>query len=395
MDRPIHWRLSAGVRHLERSVMRDLLALAVDPDIISFAGGLPPSESLPVAEYQACLDHVLARDGARALQYSPQYEPLRTWIAGHMQARGVPCAPEQIFLTNGAQQGLAILSRLFLDPGEPAAIEAITFTGVQQVTAGSGAIVRPVAIDPHEGVDVGAFEAALERKPHPRLAIVIPAFHNPLSASLSAEKRASLAAVAARYAVPLVEDDPYSALQFEGEPVPPIKAYDEAGFVFYLGSFSKMLAPAVRLGWIVAPSEFVPKVTVVRESFDLESSTLTQRAIAEFTDRGLLEPHLAGVRQLLRQRRDAMLEALDRHLRLPAQWTEPHGGLFVWLTLPEDIDSWQLFERAVERQVAYIPGSAFAVDGGQRNTIRLSFSNVTPARIDEGIGRLAAVLEGG
>jgi len=373
--------------------MRDLLSLAVDPDIISLAGGLPPSDALPVADYQACLQHVLERDGARAMQYSPQYEPLRAWIAEHMRARGVPCAPDQIFLTNGAQQGLAILSRLFLDPGEPAVIEAITFTGIQQVTAGSGAVVRPVAIDPHDGVDLDELEAALSQAPRPRLAIVIPAFHNPLSASLTADKRAKMAALAARYAVPLVEDDPYSTLQFEGEPVPPIKAYDEAGFVFYLGSFSKMLAPAVRLGWIVAPSEFVPKVTVVRESFDLESSTLTQRAVAEFVGRGLLEPHLEEARRLLLERRDALVGALDRHLNLPAEWTHPHGGLFVWLTLPVGIDSWQLFEQAVERKVAYIPGAAFAVEGGQRNTIRLSFSNATPERIDEGVARLAQVLE--
>ncbi len=240
--------LSTEVSYLKRSVMRDLLSLATAPENISLAGGLPASEFLPLAEYQDCLNAVLTRDGCRAMQYSPQYAPLRAWIADYMRGRGVACDERQIFITNGAQQGLTILSRLLLDPGQPAVIESATFTGIQQVTAGRGADVRAVPTDLQTGVDVDALEAAFRQPPKPRLAVIIPDFHNPLGVSLSRDKRAQIAELAARYGVPVIEDDPYSALRFAGEPLPPIKAYDEAGYVFYLGSFSKMLAPSVRLG---------------------------------------------------------------------------------------------------------------------------------------------------
>jgi 2-aminoadipate transaminase len=385
-------KYSQEMAHLERSVMRDLLSLAVDPEIISFAGGLPASDALPLAEYRQCLNRVLERDGASALQYSPQWGPLKEWLADWMEQRGVQCQPDQVFITNGAQQGLAILSRLFLDPGDPAVIENIVFTGIQQVTKGRGAAVRPVEVNSASGVRVSEFERALSKAPRPRLAVLVPSFHNPLSATIPVESRRAIAELAARYSVPLVEDDPYSPLHFEGELAPPIKAFDEAGLVFYLGSFSKLLAPAVRLGWMVVPEAHLPQITVVRESLDLESSTLTQRAVAEFLVGNGLKHHLEEVRSLHRTRCQAMLAALDQHLGEHARWTQPQGGLFIWLTLAEGLDSWQLFERAVERKVAYIPGSAFAVDGGSRNTMRLNFSNANPNQIEEGVSRLAQVI---
>lgn len=387
--------LSAETATLKRSVMRDLLKLVVAPDIISLAGGLPAGELLPVEQLRASLDAVLRRDGLRALQYSPMHEPLRRAIADRMRSRGVPCEPEQVFITNGAQQGLSILSRLLLDPGQPAVIEAITFTGIQQVTAGRGAALRTVPTDLRSGVDVDALEEAMRRQPRPRLAVVIPDFHNPLGVTLTAGKRARIAELAARYRVPVIEDDPYSALRFAGQPLPPIKAYDEAGMVFYLGSFSKMLAPASRLGWIVAPAHLLPRITVLRESVDLESSTLMQRAIGYFLEQGWLEPHLARFNAANCLRRDAMLAALEQHLGGWARWTAPEGGLFVWVTLPEGIDAWDLLPAAIERQVAYVPGAAFAVDGGFRNTLRLNFSNVQPELIPTAVQRLAGVVRRG
>ncbi len=387
--------LSAETTTLKRSVMRDLLKLAAAPDIISMAGGLPCGEFLPVEELRTCIDDVLRSDGVRALQYSPMHEPLRQWIAESMRGRGVPCQPEQVFITNGAQQGLTILSRLLLDPGQPAVIEAITFTGIQQVTAGRGAAIRTVPTDLRSGVDVDALEEAMRRRPRPRLAVVIPDFHNPLGVSLSAEKRARIAELAARYRVPLIEDDPYSALRFAGQPLPPIKAYDEAGVVFYLGSFSKMLAPASRLGWIVAPARLLPQITVLRESIDLEASALMQRAVSRFLELGLLEQHLARFNAANRERRNALLAALEQHLGGWASWTEPEGGLFVWVTLPEHVDAWDLLPAAIERQVAYVPGAAFAVEGGYRNTLRLNFSNVRPELIPTAVERLAEVVRRG
>ncbi len=385
-------RLSREGYNLQRSVMRDLLRFAVDPNVISLAGGLPASECLPLDGLKECLDTVLSRDGPRALQYSPQHMELRGWIADYMGSRGVSCTPEEIFITNGNQHGLAILSRLFLDPGEPAVIEEVTFTGIHQVTVGRDAEVRTLPTDLDSGVLVESFEEALKTSPAPRLAVLITDFHNPLGVSIAEEKRAELAGLAAKHGVPLVEDDPYAPLRFRGKAIPSIKAHDEAGMVFYLGSFSKMLAPALRLGWIVAPADLMPRITTLRESFDLESSTLFQRAVAEFVSRGMLEPHLERITAAHGERCATMLRALDEHLSDVARWSKPDGGVFVWVSLPERLDTTEMFHQAIERQVAYIPGGVFSVDGSTKNALRLNFSNVKPEAIEEGVARLAVPI---
>ncbi len=385
-----HFNISKTARQLQRSVMRDLMKYAVDPDIVSMAGGLPASECLPVEVLQDCADRVLSRDRSEALQYGPPFEPLKEWIANYMQKQGVDCTAEQIHITNGAQQGLAILSRLFCDPGEPAVIEAVTFTGVQQVTVGRRLLVETVPTDLQTGVDVEALERAFKRDPRPQMAILIPNFHNPLGVSISVEKRRAILALAEKYAVPIVEDDPYSPLRFSGRAVPSMKALDRSGMVFYIGSFSKMLAPAARLGWIVAPGELGDRITVLRESLDLESSQLWQRIVFEFLDHGHLEPHLDRLNSVNRRRKEICIRELQKHLApLGVHWTDPQGGLFIWLTLPEGIDSMRMFRRVIAKKMAYIPGGAFAVKGGYQNTIRLNFSNLADDQIPVAIQRLA------
>jgi 2-aminoadipate transaminase len=384
--------LSREAAHLKRSVMRELLRFAVDPSVISLAGGLPAGEFLPLGPLGECLEAVLSKDGPRALQYSPMHMELREWIADYMGTRGVSCTPEEIFITNGNQHGLAILSRLLLDPGEPAVIEEVTFTGVHQVTTGRDAAIRAVPTDLATGVDPDAVEEAFRASPRPRMAVFITDFHNPLGVSVAADKRGRLAELAAEHGVPLIEDDPYAALRFRGEPVPPIKAHDGAGMVFYLGSFSKMLAPALRLGWMVAPASLMGRITTIRESFDLESSTLLQRAVAEFVGRGLLEPHLSAISSAHGARCETMLDALDANLADVAEWSRPDGGVFVWVSLPEGLDATEMFHRAIERQVAYIPGEVFSVDGSTKNALRLNFSNVQPETIREGVARLSEVI---
>jgi 2-aminoadipate transaminase len=385
-------KISSEVTHLKRSVMRDLLATAVDPDILSMAGGLPNSDLIPVDDLRQCVDLVLSRDGARAFQYGPQREDLKRWIVEHMRAKGAECELDEVFITNGAQQGLAILSRLFLDPGDPAVIEEITFTGIQQVTVGRGATIRTARTDLSSGIEVDDLEEAFARGPRPRLAVVIPDFHNPLGVSISAEKRERIAALAGKYQVPVIEDDPYSSTRFTGQPIPPIKAFDEAGFVFYIGSFSKALAPGMRLGWIVAPRELLPKITVVRESLDLETSTFIQRVVTEYLLAGKLEGHLERMRIANGERCEAVISSLQQELSELATWTQPEGGLFVWVSLPESIDTWELFDQAVERKVAFIPGGAFSVNGGHANTMRLNFANLPSEKIREGITRVADCL---
>lgn len=391
---PLPYPLSHRATHIKRSVMRDLIALANQPDMISFAGGLPAADCLPLAQVKECVEAVLTRDGSRALQYGPPYAPLREWITAYMQKRGVACAVENVYITNGAQQGLELVARLLLDEDAPAVLEALTFTGIGQAISARTDDIRTAPVDLQTGVEVEAFEAALTRGPRPRLGVVIPAFHNPLGVSIVREKRLHLAELAARRGVPLLEDDPYSALRFEGEEVLPIKAYDEAGMVIYNSSFSKMMAPAMRLGWLVAPAEVIAKVTVLREAIDLESSQLTQRIAAEFLWRGHLEPHLRRLNATNLERRNALFAALERELGGLADWTEPQGGLFVWVTLPAGADTGAMFPAAIDRKVAYIPGAHFSPNGpGPANTLRLNYSNTAPARIHAGIHRLAEVIK--
>lgn len=398
---PLTYPLSYVATHLQRSVMRDLIALANQPEIISFAGGLPAADHLPVAEIQTCVDAVLTRDGARALQYGPAYAPLREWIVGHMQGRGVACTFENVFITNGAQQALALLGRLLLDPGAPAVVEALTFTGIVQVMQAHGAALRPAAFDLNTGVDPDAFEAALTRPSSvgvaggaARLGVVIPDFHNPVGVSLPVAARRQLAQAAARTGVPLIEDDPYALLRYAGQALPPLKAFDEADRIFYVSSFSKTIAPAMRLGWIIAPAPMVARLSVLRESIDLESSQLLQRTVTEFLARGCLAAHLEALNTANRQRRDALLAALEREFGGWAEWTVPEGGLFLWLTLPPEVDTAARLAAAFERQVAYIPGVNFSAEGRYTNALRLNYSNNLPARLDEGVRRLAAVLRG-
>jgi 2-aminoadipate transaminase len=385
------YSLSREALTLERSVMRDLLKRASAPGVISLAGGLPDTQLLPAAQYADCLASVFRREGGAALQYRPMYEPLRVWIADYMNTRGVECEPSQVFITNGNQQGLTILSRLFVSPGDLTVTEAFTFTGVQQVTKGRDARVIGVPVE-DDGVDVDALEAAFARRP--QLTILIPSYQNPLGVTISDEKRRHIAQLAEQYRVPLAEDDPYSPLAFDGRALTPIKAYDEAGWVFYLGSFSKMLAPGLRVGWMVAPEALAHKIITLRESIDLESSALTQRAVHEFLTRGLLPEHLRRLNAANAERCEAMLSALDTHLGGAATWTRPTGGLFVWMTLDdESVDAVARLPDAIERHgVAYVPGSAFSVDGGAQNTVRLNFSACTPDQIAEGVARLKDVL---
>jgi 2-aminoadipate transaminase len=391
----IRFALSQGSSSLKRSVMRDLLALTTRPGMISFAGGLPADELLPRDQLQDCLDTVFRRDGAQALQYGPPYAPLKEQIAFYMQGRGVACTADDIFITNGSQQGLEILSRLLFDSNASAIVEDYTFTGILQATRGHEVGLIPVPTHLQNGVDVDALKAAFRTHPTIRAAILIPDFHNPLGASVPAANRARIVELAAQYHVPIIEDDPYSPLRFEGEVVPPIKASDESGSVIYLGSFSKMLAPSMRLGWMVAPRELLPRLTVIRESIDLESSQLIQRAVAEFMARGHLAPHLTKLNAANRVRRDAMVEALARELGDLARWNTPEGGLFLWLTLPEGTDAKAIFHEAIEQNVAFVPGYAFsAADCLSSNSLRLNFSNATAKEIEEGIGRLAGVVRG-
>lgn len=386
-------RLAEWTHTMQRSVLRQMLAVVSRPGILSFAGGLPAPDLFPTADYSAALSRVLATD-AGALQYGPPFQPLKHHIVNLMAERGVECTPEQVFLTTGAQQALDILTRLLLDSEGQVMLEETVYTGIRQVVAPRQAEVLPICTNLETGIEVDDVIDYLETGAMPAFLYVIPDAHNPLGVSVSLEKRRRLAEVAGEFGLPIIEDDPYGFLSYDGRCLPPVRAFN-GSHVFYVGSFSKIMAPSLRLGWLIGPEALMPKLTVIKEAGDLESSALTQRAVAAYLDAGHLPAHLARLQAEYRTRRDTMLAALARYFPAPVTWTYPRAGMFIWVKLPESVDAGALLETAVERErVAFIPGHAFAHPGVKANHyMRLNFSNCCLADIEQGIERLGRVLE--
>lgn len=384
--------LADWTQDLRRSVLRQMISVVSQPGILSLAGGLPDPALFPTAGYAAALQTVLEED-PKALQYNPPVAALKRHIAALMAERGVTCSEEQVFITTGAQQGLDLLTRLLLNPGDDVLLEEVVYSGVRQVLTPYRPRILTVGTDLRQGIDVTAVAGHLAAGARPAYIYVIPDGHNPLGVSLSAERRAALVDLARSYGVPIIEDDPYGHLYYDGRPAPPLRALDDE-LVFYLGSFSKIMAPALRLGWLIAPPQLLQKLQVVKESMDLESSALTQRAVAAYMDAGHLPAHIQRLRETYGRRRDVMLAALARYFPAEARWTRPQAGMFVWVELPRRVDAEELLQTAVvESQVAFIPGHAFAIrpeDGS--HCMRLNFTNCTSDQIKEGVRRLAAVL---
>lgn len=376
---------------LGRSLLRELIGVVSRPGILSLAGGLPDPELFPTTHYSAALAEVLADE--RALQYGPPWEPLREEVVRLMALRGVECTPDRVFLTSGAQQALSLLAWLLLDPGAPILSERAIYTGLTQAVAPLGAAHLTVPTDLERGIDVDAVAWRLARGPRPAFLYVIPEGHNPIGVAVAADSRARLVELARRHRVPIVEDDPYGLLAYDGAPAPALRALDD-GWVLYVGSFSKIIAPGLRLGWLVVPPALLKPLGILKEANDLESSQLTCRAVAAYLRAGHLPRHLELLRNEYRSRRDRMLAALARNLPQGSRWTRPGGGFFTWVELPQGMDTLALLDRAVaEEQLAFVPGRAFEVEpaAGDR-CMRLSFSNVPPDRIDEGVARLGRLL---
>lgn len=381
--------LAAWTRALRPSTIAEMLALMARPGVISFALGLPAPELFPVEDYAEAATGLLRGD-RNALQYRPPHAPLKRQIVELMRRRGVRCTEEQVFLTTAAQQGLALLARLFLDPGGAVVCERLVYTGFQQVLESYLPRVLTVGTDLETGIDVDAVEARLERGPRPAFIYVITDGHNPLGVSVSPGKRERLVELARRHAVPIVEDDAYGLLSLE-EPVAPMRALEDE-WVFYVGSFSKVMAPGFRVGWVVAPERFVPMLGCAKDAADIDTATFTQRLVSAYLETGRFDGQLERVRAAYRERRDAMLAALAEHFPRGARWSVPANGALVWLELPPETDAGRLLRVAVEEEgVAFVPGHAFAADGSRAgaNCMRLNFSHPSVPEIREGIARLA------
>jgi 2-aminoadipate transaminase len=384
--------LARRTGQISTSAVREILKVAERPDVLSFAGGLPAPELFPVEAIAAAHAAVFAREGAAALQYSTTegYGPLREWIASDLRRHGVRATADTVLVTHGSQQGLDLVARVLLDPGAVVLVENPSYLAELQVLAGAEARVIAVGSD-HDGIDVTEVAQLLARHPV-RLIYLVPNFSNPKGTTLSVPRRHALVSLAQAHRVAILEDDPYGALRFRGQALPGLAALDDEGVVISLGTFSKTLAPGLRLGWAHAAPALRSHLVVAKQANDLHCSSLAQRAIAELLAGFDLDEHLARLRTTYAERCDAMLDALARHFPQGTRFTRPDGGLFVWAELPSDVDTEPLLARAVAEKVAYVPGAPFFVTAPRRNTLRLNFSNRSPALILDGMQRLGRVF---
>lgn len=427
MSTPWNRRCAQRMQWMHGSAIRELLKLTEQPDIISFGGGMPAPELFPVDAFRAAADRVLKKQGRKALQYSATegYRPLREWIVRQMARYGIESAPENVFITSGSQQALDMLGMLLINPGDLILTERPTYLGALQAWRAYQAEFISVPVD-DDGLRVDLLEEALCAGP--KFMYILPNFQNPGGVTLSLERRHKLIEFSDRYGVPIIEDDPYGELRYEGEHLPPLvvidaercrrhsdqtagttdyyaqnkpnNANDRAymrGNVIYLSTFSKTLAPGLRLAWMVAPVEVIQRCNVAKQGMDLHTATLNQMIAHEILTGGeegddFLMGHVRLIREVYRERRDAMLAAMERHFPDGVMWTEPSGGLFLWVTLPDYLDATELLRDALKQKVAYVPGSSFSPEGSDQNTLRLNFSLCDPPTIERGIRRLGEVF---
>lgn len=383
-------QLARWVTGMKPSFIREILKVTTQPGVISFAGGLPAPELFPVPELAEAFAASLARQGGQMLQYSPsEGDPdLRNVLSRHLGSRGIPADPDDILLTNGSQHGLDLVAKAFVDPGDVVLTENPTYLGALQAFGPYGPRVRAVDSD-EEGMEPAALAAAIVDH-RPKLVYVMPTFQNPRGTSMSAARREAIAAVCREADVALVEDDPYGELRYRGEPQPGLRRFWDQ--TIYLGTFSKTLAPGLRLGWVVTPPAVMAALKLGLQATCLHVGTLTQRVAAMVLAHPSYPAHLQRLRKVYGERMACMLEQLRLHFPPGTRWSEPEGGLFIWVELPDHMKALDLFHLAIEQGVAFVPGQPFFAAGGGESGMRLNFSNSTPEQIHEGMMRLGRAL---
>ncbi|MBN2392680.1 MAG: PLP-dependent aminotransferase family protein [Anaerolineae bacterium] len=385
--------LSKSAQKMKSSAIRELLKITQQPDVISFGGGMPAPELFPVREIEEACDYLLREAPKQSLQYSTTegYRPLREFIADSMAKYGIQHSPDNILITTGSQQALDLVGKIFIDPGSCVVTGNPTYLGAIQAWRAYEAEFVTIPLDDN-GMQVELLEDAIKKTPV-RYIYILPNFHNPAGTTLPEDRRRLLVEIARKYDLLIVEDDPYGALRYTGEDIIPIAALAPERTI-YLGTFSKTLTPGLRIGWSVAPAEITHRLVQAKQGADLHSSTFDQMIANDVSQRGILKAHVRKLRQVYKERRDVMLDALTEFWPDGSSWTQPQGGLFLWARAPENIDTLALLPRALENKVAYVPGINFYPheDGGH-NAMRLNFSNAVPEMIVEGIRRLGMVLK--
>ena len=386
-----NWTLAARAAKMNPSAIREILKLTDKPGIISLAGGLPAPQTFPLDAFTAACNTVMARDGAAALQYatSEGFAPLRQAVADML-----PWAvdPDQVLITTGSQQALDLIGKVLLDKDSRMLVETPTYLGALQAFTPMEPAVVAVASD-DEGVLIDDLKAKVGTgADKARFLYVLPNFQNPTGRTMTEARRAALVAKAAELGIPLIEDNPYGELWFGEAPPAPLTARNPDGCI-YMGSFSKVLAPGLRIGFLVAPKAIYPKLLQAKQAADLHTPSFNQRIVAEVLKDGFLARHVPTIRALYKHQRDAMLAALEREMAgLGVQWNSPAGGMFLWVRLPEGMNAIELLPKAVERNVAFVPGAAFYADNADTRTLRLSFVTASAAQIDTAIAALAAAI---
>jgi 2-aminoadipate transaminase len=402
METPWDHRYAQRTQRMKGSAIRELLKLTENPEVISFAGGMPAPDVFPVEEFKAACNTVLQDWSAEALQYGATegYRPLREMIARHTERYGISVSADNILITSGSQQALDIIGKVFINPGDRILVEEPTYMGALQAWNAYGAEYVTVPMDDN-GMITDDLEGAL--RSGVKFIYVLPNFQNPTGVTLALERRKKLIEIADHYGVPIIEDDPYGQLRYEGENLPSIVNLDNefrqngtkeyAGNVIYLSTFSKTLAPGIRLAWVIAPTQVIRKLVLAKQGADLHTATFNQIVAYEVARGGFLDRHIWLIRRVYSERRDIMLDAMEELFPPGVSWTKPKGGLFLWGMLPKGMDTTELFKAAVKRNVAYVPGTTFFALGGGENTMRLNFSYASPEKIKIGIERLAEVLK--
>ncbi len=394
-------RYALRTNSMTGSAIRELLKITQMPDVISFAGGMPAPEIFPVEEFKEACIRVLEQHGPEALQYGTTdgYLPLREMISRHSNQYGIKVTADNIMITSGSQQALDLLGKIFINPGDRILVESPTYLGALQAWNTYNAQYVTVPVD-ENGIQVDKLEMAL--RAGPKFMYILPNFQNPSGGTLSLERRHKLVELADRYGVPIIEDDPYGQLRFEGKHIPTLEYLDDQlhgnngsyhGNVIYLSTFSKILAPGIRLAWVVATPEIIQKLVMAKQGTDLHTSTFNQYVAYEVGRKGFIDDHIKRINSVYKERRDIMLEELEKNMPEGVKWTRPLGGLFLWATLPEECNTRDLFAIAVEKKVAFVPGYSFFPNGGGHNTMRLNFSNAKPDMIRLGIQRLAETIK--
>jgi 2-aminoadipate transaminase len=374
------------------SAVREILKVTERPDIISFAGGLPAPELFPVKAIAEAHETVFSSQGSAALQYSTTegWKPLREWIGRRMQSRGINADSDNVLITSGSQQGIDLVARIFLEAGDVVVVENPCYLAALQAFSAYEATMIGVGSD-EAGMRVDQVERVLMESA-PKLIYVVSDFSNPKGTSLSLDRRARLVELSRRYNVPILEDDPYSELRYRGQPSPSLASLDEDGLVIYLSTFSKTLSPGMRIGWVAASSELIYALVIAKQATDLHTSTIEQRAASTLLETFDYDGHISELNRVYGSRCFSMLEALESHFPKGMRWTQPEGGLFLWVELPEGVRADALLEVALRRKVAFVPGAPFFVNAPRRDFIRLNFSNQSTEMIEEGIERLGRAI---